>query len=57
MAISNYDRVGKALKLLNSVLAPYAAAEMKRVFPDDALKTAKGYLEGCLQAKAFACGP
>ncbi len=41
MAISNYDRVGKALKLLNSVLAPYAAAEMKRVFPDDALKTAK----------------
>ena len=43
MAISNYDRVGKALKLLNSVLAPYAATEMKRVFPDDALKTAKGY--------------
>lgn len=43
MAISNYDRVGNALKQLNSVLAPFAAAEMKRVFPDDALKTAKGY--------------
>jgi hypothetical protein len=43
MALSNYDRIGKSLKLLNAALAPYVAAEFKRVFPDDALKTAKGY--------------
>ena len=43
MSVSNYDRIGKALKLLNSALAPYVAAEFKRVFPDDAVKTAKGY--------------
>lgn len=43
MSVSNYDRIGKALKTLNSALAPYVAAEFKRVFPDDALKTAKGY--------------
>jgi predicted AAA+ superfamily ATPase len=43
MSVSNYDRIGKALKLLNSGLAPFVAAEFKRVFPDDALKTAKGY--------------
>jgi hypothetical protein len=43
MALSNYDRIGKSLKLLNAALAPYVAAEFKRVFPDEALKTAKGY--------------
>jgi hypothetical protein len=43
MSVSNYDRIGKALKTLNSALAPYVAAEFKRVFPDDALSTAKGY--------------
>ena len=48
MSVSNYDRIGKALKLLNTALAPYVAAEFKRVFPDDALKTAKGYFSNTL---------
>lgn len=43
MAVSNYDRIGKSLKLLNTALAPFVAAEFKRVFADEALKTAKGY--------------
>lgn len=44
MAISNYDRVGKALKLLNSVLAPYAAAEIKRVFSGRCAEDGQGLL-------------
>ena len=52
MAITNHERVGKALELLKDGLAPFIDRELKNVYKEKAAAEAAGYLgEDCLLAK------
>lgn len=44
MAITNHERVGKALELLKAGLAPFAERELQNVYKDKARAEAAGYL-------------
>ena len=52
MAITNHERVGKAIDLLKAGLAPFAERELKSVYKDKAQTEAGRYLgEDRLNAK------
>ena len=52
MAISNHERIGKALELLKAGLGPFVDRELKNAFNDRAQEQAAIYLgEDRLQAK------
>lgn len=52
MAITNHERVGKALELLNSGLGPFAARELKNVYQANVQAEAAVFMgEDCLLAK------
>src|SRR6266496_1457739 len=44
MAITNHERVGKALELLKAGLAPFVERELKSVYKDRAMAQAVGYV-------------
>lgn len=56
MAVTNHERVGKALELLKAGLAPFAERELKNVYKDKAQTEAGGYLgeDRILTKKAIA---
>ena len=45
MAITNHERVGKALELLKEGLAPFAEREFKHQFKEKARQVAQSYLK------------
>ena len=44
MAITNHERVGKALELLRAGLAPFIERELKNAYPDDAQNQAETFM-------------
>ena len=44
MAITNHERVGKALELLRAGLAPFIERELKNAYPDDAQAQAESFM-------------
>ncbi len=44
MAITNHERVGKALELLRAGLAPFIERELKNAYPDDAQAQAETFM-------------